>query len=333
MSSRSVGLSAAFHTAAAMLRARLLNKRMPLFISWHVTFRCNQECPYCGAWRLEYPELGTSEVLERVDRVCEMGARWITYSGGEPLVRGDIAEIISHTKAKGVRVFVNTNGILLPAKVAELRCVDRITLSLDGSAEVQDRLRGTGSFKQVMDAIEACHDNDLPVALLCLLTKYSLDSVDEVIDIASRHGSRVMFQPATQLQAYSNDANPLAAPVAEYRNIIRKLIDYKKQGAPISNSVAGLKHLAKWPSPTRIFCPAGVLTCCVEPDGRLVTCDEMQRAFLDGGDPAGPTDEHEFKNLPRPSPCSQCWCAPIVELSLAASLRLEPAWNALRMTP
>lgn len=330
MPGKSLGLSDVVQTATAMLKARYFNKRVPLFISWHLTFRCNKKCHYCGAWHLDYPELGTSEVLDRLDQICELGARWITFSGGEVLLRDDLREIISHAKAKGIRVFIDTNGVLLPQKIDELRGVDRITLSLDGPEEVHDSVRGQGTFARVLRAIDACRDNGIPAVLVCVLAKHNLHLVHEVINIASEKGLWVMFQPGTELMAYSNDANPIASPLEEYREAIRKVVEHKKQGAPISNSLAALKHLSKWPSPTEIWCSAGLFTCCIEPDGRIVACDEVQRSFLDCESRVDGRVKDEFDNLCLPSMCSQCWCAPIVELSLISSLNFTSAWNALR---
>lgn len=320
----------AFHGALVLFKARLLKKRTPLLISWDITFRCNQKCKYCGTWASRCPELSTGEVLRSIDEFYKLGTRWITFTGGEPLLRDDLQQIVGHAKNKGIRVFVSSNGWRVPEKIAQLKACDRITLSLDGPADVHDSIRGEGSFSKVIEAVVSCRDNRVPVGLTCVLSKYNLGCVDHVINIASKQKIKVIFQPARRLLAYSSQPNPVIPPVEGYRQTMEKLIRYKKTGAPIANSLTGLRHLSRWPSPTRIWCSAGVLACNVEPDGFVVPCEEAHRFIVDRDAQLKKSVRDRFFNLSSVN-CSQCWCAPFVEINLISSFDLEPLLNLLAL--
>jgi len=320
----------ALQTIGALAKARILKRRIPLFVEWNLTFRCNLRCKYCGAFEATREGLSTPEVLEGLDGLWKLGSRWITFGGGEPLLHKDVGEILHHAKRRGFQVYLSTNGALIPGKTEALARVDHVNLSLDGAREVNDEVRGKGAFDTTLAAIAACKDLGLPASLQCVLSSYNLDSVEDVLEIASNDGLPVMFQPATQWLDSSTKPNPIAPPVEAYRRTIEQLIVLKKKGAPIRNSVAGLQHLYKWPDPTPIWCSAGLLTCTVEPDGIMVACHQAQVGqYLEGRFNPGPMKE-QFERLPLPSACAQCWCAPVVELALLFSLRPAAFLNALR---
>lgn len=319
------------HMAGAWVKVRVLRKRVPLFLEWNLTFRCNLRCKYCGACDARGAELGAEEVQRGLDALRELGAGWVTFGGGEPLLRKDISEILRHAKQKGFYVYLSTNGILLPEKAEALQWVDHVNLSLDGGREVHDEVRGDGSFDKTIDAIALCRQQGVDTSLLCVLSSYNLDHTEEVLALASQYGLYAMFQPATQWLDSSTEPNPIAPPVEKYRQTIEHLIRRKRQGAPIRNSVTGLRHLAHWPDPTHIWCSAGLLTCTVEPDGAMLACHQAQAARFLRGEAVPGEMKTQFATLLRPTSCAQCWCAPLVELALLFSLRPEPVYNALRI--
>ena len=315
----------------ALAKVRLFRSQIPLFVEWNLTFRCNLRCQYCGAYNVECDELDTEAVRNGLDTLWKLGTRWVTFGGGEPLLRKDIDDILAYAKEKGFQVYLSTNGILIPKKRDVLRWVDHANLSLDGGRDVHDAVRGKGSFDKVIEALHVCREIALPVSLQCVLSSHNLDCVDEAIGIASEHAVPIMFQPATKWLDSSTKPNPIAPPVAEYRKTIAGLIERKKQGAPVRNSVLGLRHLAHWPDPTPIWCSAGRLTATIEPDGAMLACHQCQvGSFLKGARRGGDL-ALQFREMPRPKGCVQCWCAPVVELALLFTLRPRAVLNALRM--
>jgi len=317
-------------TLAALVKVRLLGRKIPIFVEWNVTFRCNLRCRYCAAFEVDRPELGTEAICAGLDELWWLGTRWITFGGGEPLMRKDLSTILEHAKQRGFQVFLSTNGWFLPQRRAELEWIDHVNLSLDGGPEVHDAVRGDGAFDKTVEAIRVCNEEGVPASLQCVLSSLNLDAIDDVIAVASEHGVPVMFQPATQRLDSSTKRNPIAPAVDAYREAMARLIALKRQGAPIRNSLPGLRHLARWPDPTPIWCSAGIVTCSIEPDGTLVACHQAQvGAFLKGGEPTGTLTER-YAAARIPQHCVQCWCAPVVELALLFSLEPGVIWNALR---
>jgi len=313
----------------ALWRSLVLRRRIPFFVAWNLTFKCNLNCRYCGTHDVTGPELDTAGVSAGLDALWRLGARWITFGGGEPLLREDIGRILGHAKRLGFRVFLSTNGAFAKEKSDALRQADHVNLSLDGEREVHDLIRGNGAFDKAMEAVSVCRELGVPVSLLCVLSSRNLGQVRNVLEIAAKNRLLVMFQPATALLNSSSRPNPVSPPVEAYRTTIDLLIALKKKGAPIRNSLTGLKHLARWPDPSPLPCPAGRMMAVVEADGSMLAChlDQSRAPGLLPGAWGG----LRFNSLSLPSGCVQCWCAPVVELSLLRSFSPEAVLNAFRL--
>ena len=326
-------LTSAWRLGTAWIKVRLLGRQVPLLMSWNLTFRCNLRCSYCDSPNLNVPELDTAQILGAIDDFYQLGTRYITFSGGEPLLRKDLAEIVHYAKDKGIVVFVSTNGWLLPKRMPELTRVDRFTISLDGGRAVHDEVRGNRAFDKAVAGIEAARAQGIPVALTCVLAKHNVGdtaNLDELLALAKEHGAHVMFQPATKWLDSSTKPNPIAPDTESYRAAIDHLMARKKTGAPITNSMAGLRILRRWPEPTPIYSTAGKVTCSLESDGKILASHLTQTALLQ--QPVnGSTPAENYRKMPMPDRTDQPWCGPILELDLLFSLRPSAIINALRV--
>lgn len=320
----------AFRAASALVRVHVLRQRIPLFVSWNITFRCNLRCKYCASCEVDRDELSTEQVFQGLDALWRAGTRWVTFGGGEPLIRDDIGAVFRHAKQRGFAVYVSTNGALLPRKAEVLNDLDHVNLSLDGRRETHDGVRGAGAFDKAVDAIKLCKERGKDVSLQCVVGTHNLERVSEAVDIASELGVSVMFQPSMRWMSSSLKPNPLAPEPEPYRKAIAAIVELKRNGAPIRNSYAGLAHIARWPNPTPIWCVGGRLIAVVEADGSMLACHQCEVGqFLNGKAAQGRLD-NVFKSMAQPLGCVQCWCAPIVELSLLFSLKREPIINAFQ---
>jgi len=254
--------------------------------------------------------------------------------GGEPLLRNDLGGIIHHARGKGIYVSVSSNGKLVPEKIELLRNVNKIKLSLDGQQDVHDRIRGKGSFFSVMNAIQCCYDNSISTSIQCVLLKYNLHSIDYVLNIARKFHSQVSFQPSIQKLLWSEEQNPIVPLPGEYMNAINYIIRRKRESAPVLNSFSGLKYLYNWPNNTKIGCSAGILSCNVEPNGKIFACDRVQyldfnsdSAFKNYNNAKG-----QFKDIKLIRKCYQCWGALQVEFNLICSFNFEAILNYWRIS-
>ncbi|MCJ7831772.1 MAG: radical SAM protein, partial [Dehalococcoidia bacterium] len=85
-------------------------------IAWNVTRRCNLHCAHCytDSFDRDYEgELTTDEAKRVIDDLAAFGAPVILFTGGEPLLRPDLPELVAHTQGRGIRIVISTNGTLL----------------------------------------------------------------------------------------------------------------------------------------------------------------------------------------------------------------------------
>lgn len=315
-------------SAVPFLRSVVFGRRVPLFVSWNLTFDCDLDCGYCGVKELRgISPLAAGSVEKGLEELRRLGTRWITFGGGEPLLRGDIARILAFARSRGMRVFLSTNGNMLPEKPEVLSFVDHVNLSLDGRREVHDSVRGRGSFDKVMEAAALCRSAGVDMSFLCVLSSRNLEETDAVLSIASGVGASAMFQPATVNLNSSSRPNVLAPAPEKYRLAIDRIVMAKRRGAAVRNSISGLKYLRSWPGPAGFSCPAGRITAVVEPDGSLLPCHTLL------GKSRGSGIGTFSPVLLAPFSCRECpgcWCAPLVELGLMNSLEIEPIVNSIR---
>ncbi|MEQ8768706.1 MAG: radical SAM protein [Planctomycetota bacterium] len=149
---------------AARLRASLGSDRAvtgPVLATVVLTYQCNLRCFMCDSWRRgdDRPTWDTAEIRRLIDTLARMGTTGLGFTGGEPLLRKDLDEILRHAVQAGPIVHLNTNGTLLTRERTE-RLVDTglqsVNLSLDGAiAETHDEIRGAkGAFDKVLRAAE-----------------------------------------------------------------------------------------------------------------------------------------------------------------------------------
>lgn len=171
-------------------------KRKPYIVGWEITSRCNLSCPHCfsSAATRQREEMTTAECKRIIDSMEEIGVSIIGWTGGEPLLRPDLEELIDYARQKGIKSNITTNAVLLDRARARslLEAGNRaVQISLDGStAERNKRMRGTTEeeFERIMEAIRACRDLNTRLYLATLLGQENLDDGMAMIDLAVREG-------------------------------------------------------------------------------------------------------------------------------------------------
>ena len=170
-------------------------------VVWNVTRACNLKCAHCYAKASEQghdKELTTGEALAMLDDLAGFGVPVVLFSGGEPLVRGDLVELARHAVQKGMRAVISTNGTLITKdKAGELKDVglSYVGVSLDGLEEVNDRFRGKrGAFQAAMEGIKNCREAGLKVGLRFTLSRMNVQEVPRIFDLLEEAGiPRVCF--------------------------------------------------------------------------------------------------------------------------------------------
>lgn len=166
-------------------------QRRPVVV-WNATNRCNLKCVHCYAGAescsgTDGAELTTAEGKRLLDDLAEYGVPVVLFSGGEPTVRSDLTELVSHATDAGLRAVLSTNGTLLTVERArELKAAGLAYagVSVDGLAESNDAFRGVdGAFRGAIEGIEACLDAGLKTGLRYTVTERNVDDLDSVVDL------------------------------------------------------------------------------------------------------------------------------------------------------
>lgn len=159
-------------------------------VVWNMTRRCNLKCVHCYAQATDTfgdDDISTEQARKMIDDLASYGVPVMLFSGGEPLVRQDLAELASHARAKGMRAVISTNGTLItPQKAAELKKVglSYVGISLDGLEEIHDRFRGVpGSFKKAMEGIRNCQKEGLKVGLRFTINKRNAGEISGIFKL------------------------------------------------------------------------------------------------------------------------------------------------------
>lgn len=163
-------------------------------VVWNVTRRCNLKCRHCYAYADALPapgELSHAEGLALLEDLRQFGVPVVLFSGGEPLLRPDLFDLVHHAVAAGMRAVISTNGTLITKEVAR-RLKDLglsyVGISLDGLEATHDRFRGKkGAFQATMAGMRHCQEAGLKVGLRFTLNRGNFREVPAIFDLVETH--------------------------------------------------------------------------------------------------------------------------------------------------
>ena len=159
-------------------------------VVWNVTRRCNLRCLHCYTSSNEHPakdELNHQEAQAVVEDLAAFKVPVILFSGGEPLIREDVFDLMAQTASLGVQPVVSTNGTLIDAAMTDrLKAagVSRVGISIDGLEKTNDGFRQKeGAFRQAMDGIRASMEAGFRVSLRFTMTQYNVEELDQIFEM------------------------------------------------------------------------------------------------------------------------------------------------------
>ena len=163
----------------------------PLWLLAELTYRCPLQCPYCSNpldFSQQGAELSTAEWLEVFRQARELGAAQLGFSGGEPLVRQDLAELIKGARDLGYYTNLITSGIgLTEARIAEFAeaGLDHIQISFQAAdEEVNNLLAGSQkAFAQKLAMARAVKAHGYPMVLNFVTHRHNIDNIERIIEL------------------------------------------------------------------------------------------------------------------------------------------------------
>ncbi len=169
-------------------------------VAWTVTKRCNLNCIHCymDADAQKTEEMSTDQAKAMLDELAAIKVPALLLSGGEPLMRPDIFEIIDYAREVGLRVTLSTNGTLIDGETADRlkeAQVSYVGISLDGIGEVNDRFRGQkGAYRKALQGIRNCKKVGQRMGLRFTLSRHNYDYLDSIFDLVEEEDiPRVCF--------------------------------------------------------------------------------------------------------------------------------------------
>ncbi len=168
-------------------------KGMGPVIAWNITRNCNLKCEHCysSSFKKDFSgELSTKEIKNIINDLAEMNVPVILLSGGEPLLRDDIFEIITYARNKDIRITLSTNGTLINKSTAEKIKkigVSYVGISLDGNKETHNKFRRNKSaFANALKGINNCLKVDQKVGLRFTINKSNFKEIPFIINLMEK---------------------------------------------------------------------------------------------------------------------------------------------------
>lgn len=176
------------------------SQRRPIVV-WNITRACNLNCVHCyndSGGNKSSDELSTKEAKKVIEDLAKFGVPSVLFSGGEPLTRKDLFELIGYAVKLGLRTVISTNGTLITKSAANKikdAGVSYTGISLDGIGEVNDRFRGVeGAFEKAAEGIRNCRNANVRVGLRLTLTKRNVQDIEALFKFFETEGiERVCF--------------------------------------------------------------------------------------------------------------------------------------------
>ena len=171
-----------------------------MLVSWMTTNKCNLKCVHCyqDAEEATDKELSCEEGKKMIDEIARAGFKVMIFSGGEPLMRPDIYELVAHAARAGLRPVFGSNGTLITPEVA-LRLKEAgacaMGISVDSlDAAKHDKFRGLEhAYDLTMAGIEACKQAGLPFQLHTTVVDWNRDEVCAITDFAVEIGAMAHY--------------------------------------------------------------------------------------------------------------------------------------------
>ena len=292
----------------------------PICLTWELTYACNLSCVHClsSSGKRDPRELSTRQCMDIIDELERMQVFYVNIGGGEPTVRPDFWELVDYATAHHVGVKFSTNGVrITPEVAAKLAASDYVDvqISLDGAtAEVNDEVRGPGSFAMAIRALENLAEAGFKDAKISVVvTRHNVDQLDDFKALADQYGATLRItrlRPSGRGADVWDELHPTPAQqvqlydwlVARGEHVLTGDSFFHLSGLGEPGALAGLN-----------LCGAGRVVCLIDPVGDVYACPfAIHDKFLagnvlrDGGFDTVWKHSELFRELREPQSAGAC---------------------------
>ncbi|MCK4307999.1 radical SAM protein [candidate division WOR-3 bacterium] len=258
---------------------RAEKKRNPFSIMFELTYRCNFRCPHCyiqGSHK-DKKELNTKKIFSILDQLKDMEVYNIGFTGGEPLIREDIFDILSYGNRCGFKFDILSNGYLIDERIADRLGevnVNKVDITFNAiTPQVFDQITQIkGSFKRVKKAIDILKEKGIQTAIKSTCMQINKDEITEVSRFARNLGILYTIDGeilpcrngcATWVNRYSIDSR-------EYEDLRRKVYPemFRDEGKRV-------KTKSRRRRDRMFYCGVGITSFSIDPYGKMNFCLEI----------------------------------------------------------
>lgn len=308
----------------AIVAAKILGKPAPIALGFELTHLCNLACEYCDRHTPLPNEMTLDQIFVALDGMHQIGMQEISLDGGEPLAHKHVGEIVDWLVERRIVVRMNTNGILVRRRSEVVRKLSKVKISLDGPRAEHDSVRGPRAFERAVDGAQVARSLGVPVEFTCVVGQHNIHAIDELIVTVRELGLPIIFQPAREslfLEGKQGPGKSYCLEGESMRQAFSRIAQHKREGAPVLNGWASLRHFQGFPGDVELPCAAGWINATLDPQGNLFHCGQVNR--LNRSNNVVVLGAREaFRRLVRRG-CSQCWCARVVEENYAWGGRFD----------
>jgi len=278
-------------------RAHTLQHRLD-YLFWETTLRCNLQCAHCGSSCSPEPlpgELTTAEIddaLAGIARRQDPKTIMLVASGGEPLVREDLLEVMGRAARRGYRWGMVTNGLLVNDEMVDRLAragMRTVSVSVDGTEEHHDGVRlREGSYRKALralEALQACPYFSI-VEILTTLNRHNAGDLEHVLELALRLGVKAWRVGTVAPIGRAKDQPELWVTGEQLRAAMAFVQRHRGRhpGLDLSYACEGYTgerfepHVRKH----RFACWAGIRVGGILADGAVSACPDIPRHFVQG---------------------------------------------------
>jgi mycofactocin radical SAM maturase len=229
-------------------------------------------------------ELSMQQCLKLVDELAALKVFQVNVGGGEPFIRKNFLDLLNYAHEKGVVTCVSTNGTVidddLANRLAKLKML-YLQVSLDGATEdVNDHIRGKGTYKKILGAIDCLAKNDVPFSINTVLTRINYPQLDDLRKLAEDYGADLRvsrFRPSGRGKSSRSYLGPDKDQLEDFADWLEQhdLVRTGDSFFCLTSENRRRKGLD--------MCGAAKMTCCIAPNGNVYPCAFMQeQTFLAG---------------------------------------------------
>jgi radical SAM protein with 4Fe4S-binding SPASM domain len=265
-----------------MLQEEYLDKvpRYPYHMVWHVTNLCNVNCIHCSSnSKFKLPgELSHDEGINLLSQLHDVGVLDLSLSGGEPLLRDDIFEVIRHARKMNMNVGLGSSGSTITEEnIVEMKKagISRVQISLDGLPNTHDKFRGfVGMYDMAINAIKMLVSYKIPTKVCFTASKLNYMDMEKIIETISKMG--VVTFNLSQYIPVGRGPKELDLTSEQWKWVYEKWAEikqkYQKMNFTSHTDKVVLVDECYMDMPGFIGCQAGIGLGAITPIGDVIPC-------------------------------------------------------------